>query len=36
MTGGKWGGRKNEVFIHLIQLIEKYYMQERGVEFLCG
>ena len=27
------GGRKNEVFIHLIQLIEKYYMQERGVEF---
>ena len=23
----------NEVFIHLIQLIEKYYMQERGVEF---
>lgn len=26
-------GRKNEIFIHLIQLIEKYYMQERGVEF---
>lgn len=27
------GGRKNEIFIRLIQLIEKYYMQERGVEF---
>lgn len=26
-------GRKNEIFIRLIQLIEKYYMQERGVEF---
>ena len=31
--GREVGGRKNEVFIHLIQLIEKYYMQERGVEF---
>ena len=28
--GREVGGRKNEVFIHLI---EKYYMQERGVEF---
>lgn len=26
-------GRKNEVFIRLIQLIEQYYTQERGVEF---
>lgn len=26
-------GHKNEVFIKLIQLIDKYYMQERGVEF---
>lgn len=26
-------GRKNEIFIRLIQLIEKHYMQERGVEF---
>lgn len=26
-------GRKNEIFIRLIQLIEKYYMKERGVEF---
>ena len=31
--GEEAGGRKNEVFIRLIQLIEKYYMQERGVEF---
>ena len=28
--GREVGGRKNEVFIHLIQLIEKYYMQEQG------
>lgn len=26
-------GRKNEVFMKLIELIERYYMQERGVEF---
>lgn len=32
-AGQDAGGRKNEVFIRLIQLIEKYYMQERGVEF---
>lgn len=32
-NGEEAGGRKNEVFIRLIQLIEKYYMQERGVEF---
>lgn len=31
--GQEAGGRKKEVFIRLIQLIEKYYMQERGVEF---
>ena len=31
--GEEAGGRKNEVFIRLIQLIEKYYMQERRVEF---
>ena len=31
--GEEIGGRKNEVFIRLIQLIEKHYMQERGVEF---
>lgn len=31
--GEEAGGRRNEVFIRLIQLIEKYYMQERGVEF---
>lgn len=31
--GEEAGGRKNEIFIRLIQLIEKYYMQERGVEF---
>lgn len=34
--GEEIGGRKNEVFIRLIQLIEKYYMQERGVEFYAG
>ena len=34
--GEEAGGRKNEVFIRLIQLIEKYYMQERGVEFYAG
>lgn len=34
ITGGQEaGGRKNEIFIRLIELIEKYYMQERGVEF---
>lgn len=34
ITGGQeTGGRKNEIFIRLIELIEKYYMQERGVEF---
>lgn len=27
------GGRKNEIFIRLIQLIEKHYMKERSVEF---
>lgn len=27
------GGRKNEIFIRLIELIEKYYMKERSVEF---
>ena len=32
-NGQEVEGRKNEVFIHLIQLIEKYYMQERGVAF---
>lgn len=26
-------GRRNEVFLQLIQLIEQYYTQERGVEF---
>lgn len=26
-------GHKNEIFIRLIQLVEKHYMQERGVEF---
>lgn len=31
--GQETGGRKNEIFIRLIELIEKYYMQERGVEF---
>lgn len=34
ITGGQeTGGRKNEIFIRLIELIEKCYMQERGVEF---
>ena len=32
--GEEAGGRKNEVFIRLIQLIEKYYMQERGEELV--
>lgn len=32
-AGQEAGGRKNEIFIRLVQLIEKYYMQERGVEF---
>lgn len=32
-AGQEAGGRKNEIFIRLIELIEKYYMQERGVEF---
>ena len=32
--GEEAGGRKNEVFIRLIQLIEKYYMQEREWNFM--
>lgn len=32
-AGQEAGGRKNEIFIRLIQLIEQYYMKERGVEF---
>lgn len=26
-------GHKHEIFMHLIQLIEKYYTEQRGVEF---
>ena len=32
-AGQETGGRKNEIFVRLIQLIEQYYMQERSVEF---
>ena len=32
-TGEETGGRKNEIFVRLIQLIEQYYMKERGVGF---
>lgn len=31
--GQEAGGRKKEIFVRLLQLIEKYYMRERGVEF---
>lgn len=33
VAGQETMGRKNEIFIQLIELIEKHYMQERGVEF---
>ena len=32
-VGQETGGRKNEIFVRLIQLIEQYYMKERGVGF---
>lgn len=32
-AGQKVGGRKNEIFLRLIQLIDQYYMQQRSVEF---
>ncbi len=33
MSHSEGVGRRNEVFLQLIQLIEQYYTQERGVEF---
>lgn len=33
MAGGSVGARRTEIFLRLIQLIDQYYMSERGVEF---
>ena len=33
MAGGSVGARRTEIFLRLIQLIDQFYMSERGVEF---
>ena len=35
-AGQETGGRKNEIFVRLIQLIEQYYMQGKECGILCG
>lgn len=33
LSGSSVGARRTEIFLRLIQLIDRYYMSERGVEF---
>ena len=33
LSGSSAGARRTEIFLRLIQLIDRYYMSERGVEF---
>lgn len=36
LSGNSAGARRTEIFLRLIQLIDRYFMSERGVEFYAG